>query len=373
MRTQTGRQQQPTLAVTPAVAAAPLKSPTANVSPFIRYLALIALCAQNCALVLTMKYSRAVLHETYLSSAVVVCMEMTKLVICTAVMMRDGHSINDLAIVCRRSLPMVLPSVMYVGQNTLQLIAIKHIEASTFSILSQLKTISSAVCTVLMLKDRVISGRQWRALLLLVVGAVLVQLPSDQNAHAASDDANKSVMIGLSAIIGNVTLSGIAGIYLEGQLKAVSLWERNLQLSLWGTLFALAGLMYDADIVATKGFFHGFTLVTLAVIALAAAGGLIVAAVVKYTNTIIKNFATSMGIVLTSIISLFLFDVKLGTLFWMGTTVVVISIFNYNDESPIEPIVSTVVVESSSRQQNGHSRPSRLEELVPLVEDDPRR
>jgi len=134
---------------------------------------------------------------------------------------------------------------------------------------------------------------------------------------------------------------------------------------MWGTLFAMSGVLYDADTVATKGFFHGFTLVTLMIILLLAGGGLIVAVVVKYTSTIIKGFATSMGIVLTSILSLFLFDVRLGVLFWIGTTVVVIATFNYNEDiQQPQPIPDA----HSHTNGSAHSDDAR-----PLLEHDARR
>ena len=244
-------------------------------------------------------------------------------------------------------MPMCVPSLLYVMQNSLQFVAVNHLDASTFTILSQLKILTTAVCSVLMLGTR-LSLRKWRALLLLVIGAILVQFPTP-SANAASTASSRTSFTGLAAIVGMVCLSGIAGIWLEKFLKnkdtaplpstlhpvpAATLWERNLQLSLYGILFGLSSVgLNDWQAVRELGFFYSYSLWTLFVILTAAVGGLIVAVVVKYTNTIVKGFATSISIVLTSLASLALFPSdELGWLFWLGTACVLISIFNYNEE-----------------------------------------
>ena len=282
---------------------------------------------------------------------------------------------------------MCIPGLLYVMQNSLQLLAIKvpnallthrtarthrplrlphsltprisvalslrqYLDASAFSILSQLKILTTAVCSVLMLGTH-LSLRKWRALGLLVIGAILVQFPDASTTTKANE--SRTSVTGLAAVLGMVCISGLAGIYLEKYLKnkaaptassnssttpsipQATLWERNLQLSLYGMLFALASVWYsDRDVLAAQGFFTGYSMWTWLVIVSAAGGGLIVAVVVKYTNTIVKGFATSISIIVTSVVSLVLFpEVRLSLLFWLGTACVLISIFNYNEEDPV--------------------------------------
>ena len=238
---------------------------------------------------------------------------------------------------------MCVPSLLYVMQNSLQFVAINHLDASAFTILSQLKILTTAVCSVLMLGTH-LSLRKWRALVLLVIGAVLVQFPAPSAGAAASE--SRTSFTGLAAVLGMVCLSGIAGIWLEKFLKnrdtatlpspihsappAATLWERNLQLSLYGILFGLSSvLINDMQAVRSLGFFHSYSAWTLLVILIAAVGGLIVAVVVKYTNTIVKGFAASCSIILTSMCSLALFPSDaLGWLFWLGASCVLLSIFS---------------------------------------------
>ena len=238
---------------------------------------------------------------------------------------------------------MCVPSLLYVAQNSLQFVAINHLDASAFTILSQLKILTTAVCSVLMLGTH-LSLRKWRALVLLVIGAVLVQFPTPSASASASE--SRTSLTGLAAVLGMVCLSGIAGIWLEKFLKnrdtaalpspmhsappAATLWERNLQLSLYGVLFGLSSvLVNDMQAVRSLGFFHDYSAWTLLVILIAAVGGLIVAVVVKYTNTIVKGFAASCSIILTSLCSLVLFPSDaLGWLFWIGAACVLLSIFS---------------------------------------------
>ena len=231
-----------------------------------------------------------------------------------------------------------------------------------------------------------LSLRKWRALGLLVIGAILVQFPDSSSPTAAADKSSTS-LTGLTAVLGMVCLSGLAGIYLEkflknkpsspspalsvvapSSLKQATLWERNLQLSLYGMFFALCTVWYsDRDAIASHGFFTGYSLWTWLVIVSMAGGGLIVAVVVKYTNTIVKGFATSISIIVTSVVSLLLFpDVKLSLLFWLGTACVLISIFNYNEEDVVVKAKVEQMPEMNGKLGNGAGGYKRMmeEELM---------
>ena len=63
-------------------------------------IALVCLCVQNSALVLSMKYTRSVLQETYLTSTAVVMMECVKFALSWLMMYRDGARTKD--VMCQR-------------------------------------------------------------------------------------------------------------------------------------------------------------------------------------------------------------------------------------------------------------------------------
>jgi UDP-sugar transporter A1/2/3 len=69
--------------------------------------------------------------------------------------------------------------------------------------------------------------------------------------------------------------------------------------------------------------------ITLLVSVLGAAGGLLVAATLKYADSILKTLAAAGGIVLTTILSYYFLNGPLNLVISIGATVVIISIANY--------------------------------------------
>jgi len=89
--------------------------------------------------------------------------------------------------------------------------------------------------------------------------------------------------------------------------------------------------------VKPGGLFHGFSGLTLLLVAIWTAGGLLVAMTIKYLDVIIKGFASAISLILICFCgSLFLGD-YLDIIFLIGATVTVIATFNYNDkEKPLD-------------------------------------
>ena len=94
---------------------------------------------------------------------------------------------------------------------------------------------------------------------------------------------------------------------------------------------AFAGIyMKDADVALSKGLLVGFTPLVWTVVFIQAAGGLIVAVVVKYADSVLKVFAASFSIVASCFVSVFLFDFRPNFSFMMGTVFVCLSIVMYS-------------------------------------------
>ena len=93
---------------------------------------------------------------------------------------------------------MAVPSGIYSLQNNLLFVAISYLDAPTYQITYQLKILTTAVFSVVLMKKR-ITGRQWFSLMVLMVGVMCVQYPSDDKPHASqagSEDVSQR-MIGL--------------------------------------------------------------------------------------------------------------------------------------------------------------------------------
>lgn len=140
-------------------------------------------------------------------------------------------------------------------------------------------------------------------------------------------------VLGFSAVLTSCLASGFAGVYFEKILKGSkgSLWLRNIQLGLFGTLSGIAGvLIKDGAAVAEKGFFFAYSPMVWGVILIQACGGLLVAVVVKYADNILKGFATSISIILSTIVAIYLFSYHVTLLFVFGAAMVIWAVYLYS-------------------------------------------
>lgn len=194
----------------------------------------------------------------------------------------------------------------------------------------QLKILTTAMFAVTLLK-RTLVAQQWLALVFLAIGVALVQLTGASEASVSNVEQNR--LIGFAAAIGACVLSGFAGIYFEMILKGsdVSVWMRNVQLSLLSLPFGLVTcFVKDYKAIGQNGFFHGYDFFIIYLVVLQASGGLMVAMVVKYADNILKGFATSLAIVISCIVSVYLFDFVISVQFIAGATLVITSVFLYS-------------------------------------------
>ncbi|XP_006903388.1 PREDICTED: UDP-galactose translocator isoform X3 [Elephantulus edwardii] len=228
------------------------------------------------------------------------------------------------------TLKLAVPSLIYTLQNNLQYVAISNLPAATFQVTYQLKILTTALFSVLML-NRSLSRLQWASLLLLFTGVAIVQAQQAGSGGPRPLDQNPGA--GLAAVVASCLSSGFAGVYFEKILKGSSgsVWLRNLQLGLFGTTLGLVGLWWaEGTAVAHYGFFFGYTPAVWGVVLNQAFGGLLVAVVVKYADNILKGFATSLSIVLSTVASIRLFGFHVDPLFALGAGLVIGAVYLYS-------------------------------------------
>lgn len=226
----------------------------------------------------------------------------------------------------------------------------------------QLKILTTAVFSVLMLRKS-LSRLQWLSLMLLFAGVAIVQVEQQQAGGKPAPKGQgmqQSYMVGLVAVVVSCLSSGFAGVYFEKILKGstASVWLRNVQLGIFGTLLGLLGLWStEGAAVAQHGFFFGYTPLVWGVILNQAFGGLLVAVVVKYADNILKGFATSFSIVVSTVASIYLFDFHLNLLFALGAGLVIGAVYLYS--LPKGPLSSRSLVGAAIQQQQGHGAQSK--------------
>ncbi|KAI9498088.1 UDP-galactose transporter [Zychaea mexicana] len=340
-----------------------------------------------------MRYTRASVpeDERYLASTAVIMSEVIKTLVCLGVLYgvppphrRSASRLStllhhELIVKWRESSKLAFPAVLYLIQNNLQYVAATNLDAATFQVTYQLKILTTAFFSVMIL-HKPLTRLKWAALALLTVGIALVVVPKDAvsltgiaNYFSSSSQVvsssvteeslgNQSNAQGFFAVLMACVLSGLAGVYFEKILKAPSkpaqqeaantdvegkvivvddvfqedyaqsqLWVRNIQMSFFSVLLGLVFvvLLQDGTTIAEKGFFVNYNTLTWCVIGIQAFGGLIVALVVKYADNILKGFATSISIILSSLLSVWLFNFSITGTFLLGATFVIYATYLY--------------------------------------------
>lgn len=324
-------------------------APESATAKFIKYAALFLLVAQMVGLVLLMRYSRTNRDPNqplYLASTAVFVMEVMKLIICLLVVavQSSGALFRELYVHVVQS-PMeiaklTVPSLLYTIQNNLLYLALTNLDAATYQVCYQLKILTTALFSALLLQ-RKFSGQKWASLVILTVGVAIVQVSGSGDQHsthehhhhaetgvdaskAATSDAQNRV-IGLVAVLCAACTSGFSGVYFEKILKGsrTSLWIRNIQMGIPSVIIAYVTVFVkDAAAVQAHGFLGGYSHIVWIVVTVQAVGGLIVATVVKYADNVLKVFATSFSIIISCIISAFLFDFHPTYMFLCGASLV---------------------------------------------------
>lgn len=315
----------------------------------IKTIVLISLCLQNAGYTLLRKYTTK--YENVSSKEILFVSEVIKLVISIYLINNDvdgaksdapGTGVSKLLWLVRNSQKMFVLAFIYGMMNILSFIALEYIGAGEFTICAQLKILTTAGFSVIVLGTS-LTFSKWRALALLVLGCILVASPTF-NGPVHGKDGNQQDSpflaqgLGFAAVLSEVVMSGFASIYFEKVVKSttesITIWERNFQLGLFSLLMYGGIIFYEswfanAEGAAPRVMWSNWTWITFVVAALGATGGLLVAATLKYADSILKTLAAAGAIVLSTILGHYLLDGPLDMIVSIGGLVSIIAIANY--------------------------------------------
>jgi len=303
---------------------------------------LIAVLLQNTAYALLRAYSRGVLRETYSTSSALLAMELAKLALSgwqlhaseapsdvprhLPIHAKWAHLLNP-----QCSIKMAVPALIYLVMNILSFYALGRIDAVTFAVVSQLKVLTTAICSVAVL-GRSLASRKWRALFTLTLGVILITAETHPGgAGGGGGGGGGRWLMGLLAVVVEVALSGFASIYFEKVLKSAdetfSVWDRNFQLAIWSILIYAPLTIHENP----SSPFAGWSWVAAACAAAGALGGVLVALSLKYADSVTKTIATTGSIVLTTLLNAGCLDGPFTLSIVVGTLIVITSVFNFGD------------------------------------------
>ncbi|EOD28205.1 hypothetical protein EMIHUDRAFT_456989 [Emiliania huxleyi CCMP1516] len=241
----------------------------------------------------------------------------------------SGSALSKYAYLITHSLTMLVPAVVYLAMNILGFVSLKYIDAATFAILAQMKVFTTAIFSVVLLQ-RKLHLRKWRALLTLTLGVVLISHEAMPKSAAAGDSRAK---LAFAEIVRSVA-HGMAGrcLLLKSKTETYSIWDRNFQLAFWQP-------------------FAGWTPMAAVCAAVGGTGGVLVALSIKYADSIMKTIATTgardaaglpsgaargSAIVFTTILNAAFLDGPFTLPIVAGAVVVMVSVCNYNDRGDPE-------------------------------------
>merc|ERR1712196_632330 len=111
----------------------------------------------------------------YLTSTAVIMAEVVKLVISGALVLRQEGGLLQMFQEPKQLLRSSVPALLYLIQNNLQYVAVSNLQPATYQVVYQLKILTTAVLSVLLL-HRSVTPDKWVALAILTSGVILITL-----------------------------------------------------------------------------------------------------------------------------------------------------------------------------------------------------
>ena len=302
-----------------------------------KYVSLLLLVFFTSAQILCMRYARTREDSKYDSNTAVLLGEVMKLVMAFLLLSSEkgsmrrayGQLVLEKQNHKRDVLLHAVPALLYTVQNNFMYLAISNLDAAVYQVCSQLKLITAAIFSVTFLR-KYISRYQWFSLFILGFGLVLVNL-NPSAATGTSEHTN--TIVGLFAVFVFCCTSGFAGVFMEKLFKdnKFSVWSRNVWLALFSIISGIIGLILkDWHLLLPSKFFNGYSFWAWLAVILLAIGGLIIAMVLKYADNIMKAFGNAASIIVSTILSVFLFDFRITRNFVFGCVLVIVAIVMYS-------------------------------------------
>lgn len=306
------------------------------------------LVCQSCAYVLMRRYVQT--QDMAPDSTLILLFgEIQKLLFSVAVIFffDDECKKKKFSEFCAGGAVMCVLAIAYLTMNLLSYYSLKYISGSLFITIAQLKTFTTALFSVIILKSS-LSNSKWFSLFLLVTGSIFVT-QQEQSAHSTqhadhTQDASNGwyFFLGLSAVLLEVTISGLVSAFYEKILKNynASVWERNVQLAFLSMIMYYMYYVFDHGPDAIQQITR-WSWSTFLTATLGAAGGILVAMCMKYLNAIVKCVVLSFSVLVTVFLSHLIFDSPLGSVTMMGAVLVVCGSVVFNQADNIEALMQT--------------------------------
>ncbi|ESL07409.1 CMP-sialic acid transporter [Trypanosoma rangeli SC58] len=245
---------------------------------------------------------------------------------------------------------MLLPAALYSLQNCCIYLALANIEPTLFQVTYQSRIFITLLFMVCFMK-RTFLLRQWLAIVLLALGVTAAQLGSRVSAASKQSPVGTfkgECVIGVAATVVSSTMSSAASVLMEAFFKSTSISMRsftstkNVHLSFYSALYiAVLQLLSDGGRAFTElrrtgltdsvgAYFRGFDYLVWMLVLVQSVGGLLVAVVLRYSDNIMRTFASGVSLMLSGFCSSYLYSFLPSTLFLIGNVASIVAIMMYN-------------------------------------------
>lgn len=263
-----------------------------------------------------------------------------------------------------------IPAGLYSIQNIAALTAYQHLDAMTYNVLNQTKTLSAALCCYMIMKKQQ-SFIQILSLLLLLLSALTIegilkldtiieyisiyfikntsvanyhenrrQLQLQQDQIEQNNYDPKHYTHGVLPILLASFISGLAGALSQNNLQGTggrNIYLFSMELCAASILLLSISLLFldDGKLIYQYGYWYQWNILTFIPILSNSFGGILVGLVTKYAGSVQKGFALIFGIFLSGIIQAILQPNKNVTSEqWIGGLLAAISLYLHSSYPP---------------------------------------
>ncbi|KAK4264912.1 hypothetical protein QN277_026029 [Acacia crassicarpa] len=251
--------------------------------------------------------------EVIVTSSVLAC-EIVKVICAVIFMAKDGtlkKAFKEWTLIGALTAS-GLPAAIYALQNSLLQISYRNLDSLTFTMLNQTKILFTAFFTYLILRQKQ-SIQQIGALFLLIVAAVLLSIGESSSKGSTGGNADLILFYGIVPVLVASVLSGLASALCQwaSQVKKHSSYLMTIEMSIVGSLCLCLSTLKSPDgkAMAQKGFFYGWTPLTLIPVISNALGGILVGLITSYAGGVRKGFVIVSALLVTALLQ-FIFEGK---------------------------------------------------------------
>ena len=210
-----------------------------------------------------------------------------------------------------------VPAAIYTAKNLLQYELLTYVHAPDYQLLKNLNVLTTGVLYSIVLKKK-LRANEWFSLALLTLGCTISQTGFTSTKIELPTRQTFVISLTMSS------LSGFAGVYTEKVMKAQAknIHVQNFYMYLFGMIFSFSFALYMQMKGEIRGWAAGFNRLVILMILNHALSGIAVSFVMKFANNIAKVKATSLAMLMTTVLSMMFLHFELKMNFVLGSILV---------------------------------------------------